>query len=324
MSEKAKKKYVYEFMAGEPTNKKIFCFCFPYAATKVVKVEVSKNFVKILFESPQSYNLDERFGYWRNLLREGYKRAGFVHILMYDGMMKQMKRELRVMDSTGTEIAKKELTIDFDLYSMINCRILRKIPASIKRQEVIDKVFGVSKKDFDNRNAALNAYVYSKYKELETERFLYLWMSFNGAYSLIGKKANKDRENIEATLKEFHEGDCIFSRAQREKHERKMMSLFAGLHQKEVCEELRNPKSETYQRIKAFIGEVFENKGLLTPYGFVLGEFAYYLRCNYFHANNAFLLMTYLDDLEFEALSCVNIVLEQFLDDNLFEILTEY
>ena len=56
----------------------------------------------------------------------------------------------------------------------------------------------------------------------------------------------------------------------------------------------------------------------------MLGEFAYYLRCNYFHANNAFLLMTYLDDLEFEALSCVNIVLEQFLDDNLFEILTEY
>lgn len=318
------KKYSYRLSVGGAKTKKETCFEFPYGATKSVSARVSKSHMEICFESTKLFDVEDKYGYWRNLLREGYKRAELVHLLLYGVMLSKANKVLTICDPKGMQIVSKDLTYDFILFGMANGAILRTIPAQVKQKEVIERVFGVPKKDFDNKNASLNAYIYSKYQAMETERFMYLWMAFNGAYGVVGKPSRNERENINKILGVFDNGGEMFSSKKRDEHGRKLLSLFAGMQSISICEDITNPASYPYQRIKKFIDTYYDSGNKISPRGVVLGDVAYYLRCNYFHANSPFLLMTYADDVEFEALSCVNAVLERFLDENLHKILTEY
>lgn len=61
----------------------------------------------------------------------------------------------------------------------------------------------------------------------------------------------------------------------------------------------------------------------LTPYGFLMGQFAYYFRCRLFHANAPMLLFTYKNEYELKCLTLINNLLEDFLDQEVYLLFDE-
>ena len=55
----------------------------------------------------------------------------------------------------------------------------------------------------------------------------------------------------------------------------------------------------------------------VTPYGFLLTDYPYYLRCTLFHAERPIELFSFESDWELKSLRIVNFLLEEFLDQNL-------
>lgn len=58
-------------------------------------------------------------------------------------------------------------------------------------------------------------------------------------------------------------------------------------------------------------------KFIISLYGYLMAEFAYTIRCNYFHANKPILLYTKLSDVDFRSFQMCNVLLEHYLDHNI-------
>ena len=61
----------------------------------------------------------------------------------------------------------------------------------------------------------------------------------------------------------------------------------------------------------------------ITAYGYLLGFFSYYFRCNIIHASKPVPLFSYVSEYELRCLRIINDLLEDFLDANLHKFFLE-
>ena len=78
--------------------------------------------------------------------------------------------------------------IEFPLYSLISGELYRKVSKEFATDKVFDYLLSSTKTKDGKRMSALFAYLLSKSKRYENERFIYLWTSLNGIYSFISRK----------------------------------------------------------------------------------------------------------------------------------------
>ena len=257
--------------------------------------------------------------YLENLFKEGIKRSSLIYYLRYQ---RPLNIHSIIFSADNQQI---DLTQSLILYSLIDQKPIRSIGDCWKDPLILQKVLNYqkSKTALSREMAALYAYLYSKTKKNETERFSYLWMSMNGLYGAISPEIkNNDRVQMGRMLSKVQLGSETLTKDNRDSPCRKMMIRL--INEKEPITRAYI-ESKSYNSFSEFIASALptDNNGKsydLTPYGFLITDFPYYLRCKLFHANKPIELFSFIDDMELKSLRIANGLLEEFLDDNLHKL----
>ena len=299
-------------------------YFFQYGNTKNIELVLSHNTACIR----KSFNKDYRNNlkpdsYLFNLFKEGMKRISLLHILYYQKQIKVKSSQLRITGPGNVEEV-HDLSDYFILYSLISSGFLRSISKEWRNQDVLQNVlrFQKSKTELAKSTAALYAYLYSKTRSYETERFSYLWMAMNGLYGAMKPEVTNDRMQMSNMIQVYHLGNDVLTSTNRDEICHLVYIKMKDIEGKVTEESLRGEHKELAEYISQHIPIDNQTKKPfdLSPYGFLLTDFSYYLRCKLFHANRPVELFSFADDLEIKVLRIVNGLLEEFLDANLIRI----
>lgn len=194
----------------------------------------------------------------------------------------------------------------------------------------INGLLKLSKSKYDQRIAALFAFIISQNKVLETDRFIYLWMSFNGMYGYLSsfvplhseEKRHSEQKQLYYIQRYYDLGrEKNFSSDNRKCIAKKLIDFL-----KESPEKVINKKSlesntnkELCDKIQSLLamGNCPKKVIDITVYGYLLIYFSYYFRCNIIHGNQPVDLFSYRDDINVKCLKIINGLLQEFIYNNL-------
>lgn len=312
--------YTYRLIINKNTNSNPYHFNYGHSRNIGLRVgkqcaEIEKSFTKDY--RPQIF---ENRCYFVNMLKEGIKRANLIHILKLEKPIKIDTIELEVSDKSGI-LERINMIDSFILYSMVTKKLLRPINPDLKSDGVIQSIlnFQKSKDELSREISSVYAYLYSKTKIYETERFNYLWMALNGMYAaLYPMSSPKDKEQMQQLVIRFNLGKEVFSMKSRPKAGMAAMLSMLDVSEPVTRDSLLNGEHQEFARnIEKALVDINGNRVDITPYGFLITDFAYFLRCRMFHANRPVELFSFYDDMELKAIRITNGLLEEFLDKNL-------
>ena len=289
-----------------------------YGNKKKIDLRFENQKVTINTELTKDYSVNFNNSYAMGLLKEGVRRSALVIVLRYKNDLKVNMAVVKI--STGKDQMKEiDLTDEMQIISLLQGN-LKSIPKTFDSDEVVQSILSGVRSKCERKTAALYAYLFSKTKEFEIERFTYLWVAFNGYYAEINNENKEnDKQGMEHLLTEIGRGKEIFTKnsGKRDSVGKKVKLLL----EKEKTQPTRESlESGEHQVLAAKIQSYLKtDKGQLklTPYGYLLTDFAYYLRCSLFHAQTPMLLYSFENDMDLKALKTVNWLLEDFLDQNL-------
>lgn len=323
-------KHLHTIIFNSEPGKKAERFTYDFSSTKNVEIALSKDKISIKARLTKIYDHDEMLKSGVYLFPDAIKKAVLLHIILF---------------SENIEIKKAAVQIDSDeavvydgcpvrIYSMVTEKLKRRLPKEFSESETIRGILSKTKSSYDSRMASLFALICSKSKVFESERFVYLWMAFNGMYNYFASVI-KDEKESEEEMKKLN----------RLKHEatqiRCMQELF-GMGKDTILKEdksriankvsgllkyqVQNPinkssLAEEENLAKNISAYLVRNDGRskynLTAYGYMLTQFPYYFRCKIIHADEPLKLFCYEDDTGLKCLRIINDLLEEFTDENL-------
>ena len=200
---------------------------------------------------------------------------------------------------------------------------------NIFNKDEIKGILSQTKSSYDYRMASLMAFTISKSKTYESERFIYLWMAFNGMYGyfskLIGLTQNfhMSREYREIIALQMLLGvgsETIKDKTEKSRIAYEIISIIRHYDNINITKDsLENGCDKELAKLieSKLIKSDSNEKYDMTGYGYLLTELAYYFRCKYIHANKPVSLFSYNDDIELKCLKIINNLLEEFIEDNL-------
>lgn len=293
-------------------------YCFSYRNTQKISLAVNRSGAEVSFGSTKYYQEHIENKYLHDLIKESIKRAALLYILMYQKPLTIKKMELII---TRKRIASEtiKLTSSLVFYQMFDVPLLRQIGDEWKDPEVLQNLlkYRKSKEELSRQVSALYAYLFSKTKKKEMERFSYLWIAMNGFFAAISG-TTKDRDAMNYFVKKYGMGSAVLSGREREK-----ICLPATFELMKVSEPVTKEKVDITAKnpfidfLSAKLAEYDKKDFDVTPYGFLLTDFPYYLRCCLFHASHPIELFSFESDWELKSLRIVNGLLEEFLDRHL-------
>lgn len=299
---------------GEP-------YFFSYGNTKEIILQVSYNRALISRSLAKNYLPILKGSYLMDLMREGMKRASLIHLLLYQKPLKI--RDVKLIVSSKNKICESiTLTEEFALYSMIECGLLRPLSKEWKEHTIIQFVLKHQKSTdkMARQISALYAYLYSKTRKYETERFNYLWIAMNGLFAALDPKdSGNDRNQMCALVKRYGFGTNLLDKTTRERSGKLTMIHLLQMPEPVTRDSLDSDSVFTERIMK----EVIDKYGKpvdVSLYGYMLTDFPYYLRCKLFHANRPLELFSFTDDMELKSLRIANGLLEEFLDKELISL----
>lgn len=214
---------------------------------------------------------------------------------------------------------------DGRVYSMLNT-MFRNMGPAWRNPAIIQEVCAKTKTraNDDRRFAALYALMLSKTKQYQIERFLNLWVAFNGYYGYLSANLKK-HTNRKQDYKEEDQiriASCVFgwrydTIISRKEYDAqglldKTEKLFLKIHA--PCTELLNEggNSEWEEALEGLplVGERMEAKAYILL-------FCYKVRCHYFHGDKPLPIIGFSDELLFYYISQINDYLETLLDAKL-------
>ena len=271
----------------------------------------------------KDYTEDIENHYLHGLLKEAIKRIALLHILQY-----QKPLEIKNLTLTITRNRHKSQSCDLSqslvFYQMFEGPLLHPVSDEWKNPEIMQNIlkFQKSKDELSKSMSALYAYLFSKTKNKETERFTYLWIAMNGYFQALSPDPHiSEREQMNRFVRQKGLGTNILSKAFRDKTGLPAALEVKKLHEPVTREDLDQERCGSFSDfIREKINEYGSDNFDVTPYGFMLTDFPYYLRCNLFHASRPMQLFSFENDMELKSLRITNSLLEDFLDQNLHEL----
>ena len=307
------KKYFYKLIINSEV-KRGKSFKYDYKRTKDINIRIKKDSFEIKVGMTKKNNKEDIFKRTNYLIYDAIKKAMLLHLILYSKNIEIKNIELKI-DEISINITKEDIV---PIYSLINGSLVRKMNNNWSNIE-LSKVLSYTKTSSDSIIASLYALIMSKSKSNETERFIYLWMSFNGMYNYIDKlnNPNKDRADgrgLEMLAKVFKLGSKGIGRDNRAKIFGKVVRVLENYPNVVITEESHKNKRDLVRSIEKIL---LDNNCEISVYGYFLIYFSYYLRCNVIHANIPLSLFSYDDEVELRRLRIANGLLEEFLDSNL-------
>lgn len=188
--------------------------------------------------------------------------------------------------------------------------LVRPVPDAFKDRVFIEKYLRRPKSKRVHMDASLDAYLVSKSKVMESERFLYLWMAFNGMYLKLSS-SHVERDKLTAFHKLRGTGNGSLK---QEKRDRAALAFIRSVKSAQLSQ------AEFLDIASAVIKDNADARASgITPEGLAMVELGYYLRCKLFHANVPVLFAACASDYEICVLRNVSDLLEEFIDNNLVD-----
>ena len=327
------KKHCYEITINQPL-KKCTEVVYDYSATKGkgIKLQISNNAIRIIAYLSSLYENAAIVVSTNNIFSDAIKKAFLLHLIVYSKNICIKKMSVSI-DGEKSDIPIPQGGTAPPLYSLVVDKLVNKTPKNWNNSDFLYTITSRTRSNQDTRWAALFAALYAKSKTFEIERFIYLWMSFNGIYNYFSDHIKPLRPlNSKGNLPKTYESDELRWLLQLFELGQEHISKDDSKHvANEAIAILRNTditgiqsKDDLSDELKAQIeGVLVKKDGTkydLSAFGYLLVSFAYYFRCNVFHADKPLPLFCYADEVELKCLHLINVLLENFIDNHLHRI----
>lgn len=303
-----------------------------------IKMKIDKNFIRFSFEMKTDKSFDDVLKYeptqpLSKTVNHAIKSAFLIHIIKYSKHISIRTVTAKIDDEEEVIFDSKENNSgNFPIFSLINGSLLKghEFPESWSTsRKISEAILSRRVTDFNSLDSALFALIYSKSKEYETERLVYLWMAMNGMYNHFAKMVNgitnvnippdKDSEQMKAILKFYDLGKTYVFRNDKENIARKVISVLKD-YRGDITKETLSADKELADNIYSQLTDENGNpKYNITPYGYLLFELPYYYRCKIFHANKPIYFFSYENEVNIRCLRIINNLMEEFLQTHLIE-----
>lgn len=277
------------------------------------------------------------------LVKDSLRKIYLLHAMAMDS---RLWIETITVQRNGESAVYDKETPDFPfLYSMLRSKEL-KLPAKWREERFLRNVLNRPKSETDNdaRYACLFSFLAGTGKRFEIEKFTCYWTAMNAHYNYVAARTNSgktgDAPCIGHLLGLLGAGRQISSRADRnEKYKTNfgmMKSCLQGFREEELEEIYQElyairtvwgavpqvSRGHLYEHLHRCINPaeyaadhdpINESRSQISAWGFVLLDYAYYMRCKYLHGNKATVLFSAANDPEISAFRCLNVFLGNYL-----------
>lgn len=304
-------------------------YAYAFGRTKNIRLKIWEKSAEIRADTAKIYSPEDILSPESFLFADAIRKALLLQMLLYSNSMEIRKISVFVNGKAEPFTYGKDQHAP--VYSLISGKLLRPVSEGWKNDSVIQTILSIPKSRYDGRTAALFAYLLSKSKNYESERFLHLWMAFNGMYghisSISGEKdLTKESKQIGYLLRYYGLG------------KESLISKDNNSIGQEVSKILRHSDIEAFIReplrknIPVDLADAIQNtlnksqtvaSYDISVYGYLLTQFSYYFRCSIIHADKPLDLISYRNDHNLNCLRIINGLLEEFLDEHLPELFIE-
>ena len=327
------KKHCYEIVINKSVKKyKEVIYDYSASRGKGIKLHIANNAIRIIAHLSSLYDNEGIVVSTNSIFSDAIKKALMLHMIIYSINIR-IKSVTVAIDGEKSNIPILDGEVNPPIYSLVADQLARKIPEEWDNPAFFSAIVSRTRSNQDTRWAALYATICAKNKSYEIERFIYLWMALNGIYNYFASLINAQRptgkngskptstEKDELTwllrLYEFGKEHVAKKDSKRiadaviEVVKRSDTSTIKGFE--DITEEMKRSIEKVLTKTE---GSRYDT----TAYGYLLISFAYYFRCNVFHANKPLPMFCYSDETELKCLRLINGLLEDFIDRNLHKL----
>lgn len=324
------KKHCYEIIINQ-LPKKYTEIIYDYSATKGkgIKLKISNNAVHIIAHLSSLYENDAIVVSTNNIFSDAIKKALLIHLIIYSKNI-CIKNMFVSIDGEKSDIPIPVKGTTPPICSLVVNELEHKPPKGWTNTSFLCSIACRSRSTQDTRWAALFAALCAKSKTFEIERFIYLWMSFNGIYNYFSKKINNlrpptpkgmkqrvsEKDELQWMLQLYGLGNEAIERTSSKRIANEVISILKNADISEI-QSIDDLPEELKTQIESVLIKKDGTKYDLSAYGYLLVSFAYYFRCNVFHAKKPLPLFCYADEVDLKCLHLVNTLLENFIDNQL-------
>lgn len=322
------KKHIHKIVINSTQATNVLdSYTYDFGNTKNVRVSVAKGYICIEAELQKIYDKQEMLSQNVYLFPDAIKKALLAHIVLFSEHIKIKTISVHI-DEDSECVVNTDKGHTPPLYSMVIGKLNR--PFSVKWGHTpISGIFTQTKSSYDSRTAALFAFICSKCKHYESERFIYLWMAFNGMYNYFallisdthsGEKIRQECKKLRYFQRLFSLGDeTISDDAEKKRIAQEVTTLIRNESTAITLQFLKSKNGQSFcEKIQSLLVKNQDGKPYnLIPYGYLLTQFSYYYRCNLIHANKPLALFSFADESEICCLRAINSLLEEFIENNL-------
>lgn len=249
-----------------------------------------------------------------------------------------------------------QTTPDFPfLYSMLRSQEL-KLPESWRQERFLRNVLNRPKSETDNdaRYACLFSFLAGTGKRFEIEKFTCYWTAMNAHYNYVAARTGSgktgDAPCINHLIQLLGCGKQMSSKADRnEKYKtnfgmmKQCLQGFTTEELEEIYRELyamrtlpgavpEHGREQLYDHLHRCINPaeyaagrntINESRSNISAWGFLLLDYAYYMRCKYLHGIKPTVLFSAANDPEISAFRCLNVFLGNYLREVIPEMFRE-
>ena len=310
-------KYLHKITIGV-LSKRPSRYCYNYGNTKNIQLAFSKKGVSIEVVLSRKLSIQEILKE-SCLFVDAIKKVSLVYLIKYSKSLALKTMTIQI----GEVIYDIE---DFPrVYSMVEGALRPKMDRAWNSEKIIQDILWFTKSTSKQRMASLYALLIAKSKRFESEKFMYLWMAFNGMYgyysNLIKKQQNLKKIIEKDELRYFQLlygwGNAVIDKKDKLKVCSQVKSMIVRLNANLTWGFFKSEEGHRFSEQIMSILREYNIAGEITGYGFLMTQFAYWFRCNYFHADNPIKLFVIQDDADLNCLIKINNLLEEFLDANL-------
>lgn len=321
-------KHIHKIIINSPQSEnEVKTYEYDFGSTKDIKLSVSHGYLCVEAALQKTYDKQEMLSQNQYLFPDAIKKALLIHLVLFSEQIVIHTMIVQIDDEIDCVLDTEKGQIP-PLNSMVVGKLIHPFSVEWERSS-IDGILSQTKSAYDSRTASLFALICSKCKHYESERFIYLWMAFNGMYNYFSQLVSETHgiKKIKAEFKQLryfqrllHLGDETISvDAEKSRIAHEVAALIqnesVAITQQFLNSDDGKPLSEKIQLL--LVGAENNHSYNLTPYGYLLTQFSYYYRCNLFHANKPLALFSFKDESDILCLHVINSMLEDFIERNL-------
>lgn len=318
------KKQVYQIFCATQEESTGLTYKYKFRGTEILfKIKTNAFYFRMEMKSDKDVNNFLESDYFKDFIVKIY----ILHFILFSKELKITKLIIKVNEQEK-KYNFEELPL---LYSLVeNSLENNNIPEKWNDERFIKKFLDTPKTNYDSRFSALFAFIIAKSKKYEIERFENLWIAINGLYNFFSNKTAKERlfgntdkkyrisEKDQIYLFGICNGweNCSISQAENDKIGKELLIAFNEINEEISFSKVNFENGIWKEKINKILSA--EKKDNIDCYAFLLLHFAYYLRCQFFHANKPLPLITINGNPECKVLKLVNTLLEEYLSEKLY------